>query len=303
MKQSKTMGQQLLEGTEAFLRVAERRNFRAAAGELGISPSALSQKIRALEDRMGVPLLTRTTRSVGLTQAGQVLLDRARPALDQLVAAFEEAGNLGEPVGLLRLHLPRGVLPILIEPIITDFCQAFPRINVEITAADGVVDLVAQGYDAAAHLGELLDHDMIALRLTPPVRFVIVGTPDYFDRHGVPQHPVDIQAHPCVTHALPDNGPIHWPFLDEGRTINVRIEPRLSVNDNGLILAATRRGLGLAYLAEGLVEHDIAQGVLTTALEAYAPTSDGLFLYYPSRAQMLPKLRVFIDFLHARLGH
>ena len=301
MKQGKTMHQQMLDGTEAFLRVAERRSFRAAAADLGISPSALSQKIRALEERMGVPLLTRTTRSVGTTQAGQVLLDRARPALNQLIAAFDEAGNLSQPVGLLRLHLPREIMPVLIEPIIAEFCAAYPRINVEITAADSVVNLVEQGYDAAVQFGELLDSDMIALRLTPPVRFVIAGAPAYFARHGRPAQPVDLQHHQCLQYGPINGSVVHWVFLEEGRPQVLRVEARLSANDYGLLLGAARRGAGVCYVPERLVEAEVRSGVLETVLDTHMPTSDGLFLYYPSRAQTLSKLRVFIDFLRTHM--
>jgi DNA-binding transcriptional LysR family regulator len=302
VKQGRTIHQQQLDGTEAFLLVAERRSFRAAANELGLSPSAISQKIKTLEARMGVPLLTRTTRSVGLTQAGQILYDRARPALDQLTSAFEEAGNLSQPVGLLRLHMPRGVLAFAIEPIIADFCAAYPRINVEITAADTVVDVVEQGYDAAIHLGELLDNDMIALRLTPPVRFAIAGSPAYFAQHGRPECPEDIAQHMCLAFALPDRSHNHWIFMVEGRPLQLRIEPRLSVNDNGLLLSATRRGVGLCYVSDRQIENDLRMGTLETVMDPWMPTSEGLFLYYPSRAQALPKLRVFIDFLRAHIG-
>lgn len=301
MKQGKTIHQQILDGTEAFIRVAERRSFRAAASDLGISPSALSQKIRALEERMGVPLLARTTRSVGTTQAGQILLDRARPALDQLVAAFEEAGNLSEPVGLLRLHMPREVLPWLIAPIIADFCATYPRINVELTTSGGEANVVEQGYDAAVQFGELLASDMIALRLTPPVRFVLVGTPAYFAQAGKPERPEDLQGHACVTYALPDGMPLRWAFLEDGNVKFFRIEPRLAVNDYGLVLTAARAGTGLCYVAERLVDRDIRGGTLETVLDRYMPTSDGLFLYYPSRAQTLSKLRVFIDFVTAHM--
>lgn len=302
MKQGRTIRQQLLEGTDAFLRVAERRSFRAAASDLGISPSAISQKVRALEDRMGVPLFSRTTRSVGLTQAGEILLARARPALDQLAAAFDEAGNLSQPAGLLRLHMPRGVLAFAIEPIIAQFCAAFPRINIEITAADDVIDVVEQGYDAAIHLGELLDNDMIALRLTPPVHFVIAGSPDYLDKAGRPQRPEDIPAHSCIAHTLPDKAPISWIFMEEGRAVHMRIEPRLLVNDNGLIIEAARRGVGLCYISGRQIEDDLRDGTLETVLDPWMPTSDGLFLYYPSRAQAMPKLKVFIDYLRAHMG-
>ena len=180
MKQNFTVRQGALDGVEAFLSVAQHRSFRRAAAELGVTPSAISQAVRALEARVGAALFIRTTRSVGLTEAGERFLSRAKPAFEELVAASEVARDLGQrPAGLLRLSVPRAVVPILLEPLIASFCQAYPEIEVEIAASDEMVDLAAGGFDAGIRLGQFIAADMVAVRLTPPFPFVVVGSPDY----------------------------------------------------------------------------------------------------------------------------
>ena len=180
MKHNFTVRQGALDGVEAFLSVAQHRNFRRAAAELGVTPSAISQAVRALEARVGAALFIRTTRSVGLTEAGERFLSRAKPAFEELVAASEVARDLGQrPTGLLRLSVPRAVVPILLEPLIASFCQAYPEVEVEIAASEELVDLAAEGFDAGIRLGQFIAADMVAVRLTPPFRFVVVGSPDY----------------------------------------------------------------------------------------------------------------------------
>jgi DNA-binding transcriptional LysR family regulator len=297
MKNSYTVPRGLLDGLDAFLRVAERRSFRAAADDLGVSPSAISQTIRALEARIGVALLTRTTRSVGLTQAGELFVARAQPAFADMVAAYDTARSLGQrPAGLLRLNMPRAVIPILIEPILAGFCDAYPQVEVEICAEDGFVDLAHGGYDAGIRLGEFLQADMIAVRLTPPFRFVVVGTPESFARHSRPSRPADLRGHRCIRARL-GRGIADWEFVDGGRAVDVAVTGPVIVNDFAANLGAALRGVGLSYMPEPLIVDHIAHGRLETALEAYAPSSPGVFLYYPSRAQMLPKLRAFIDYV------
>jgi DNA-binding transcriptional LysR family regulator len=180
MKQNFTVRQGALDGVEAFLSVAQHRSFRRAAAELGVTPSAISQTVRALEGRVGAALFLRTTRSVGLTEAGERFLSRAKPAFEELVAASEVARKLGErPAGRLRLSVPRAVVPILLEPLIASFCQAYPEVEVEIAASEELVDLAAQGFDAGIRLGQFIAADMVAVRLTQPFPFVVVGSPNY----------------------------------------------------------------------------------------------------------------------------
>lgn len=301
MKLGRTMQGHLLDGVEAFIVVAELRNFRAASRQLRISPSALSQKIRVMEDRIGVPLLTRTTRSVGLTQAGQIFLDRARPALDDLSAAYDDTQNLGKPAGLLRLQMPRGVIPLLIEPILSEFCDAYPKIDLEIDATESPADLIHSGYDAGVQLGELLDADMIALRLTPPIRFAVAGSPRYFQIHGRPSCPSELRSHDCIRVRLGDGSLGRWAFVENGDLSHIIVEGRIITNDYNLALNASEQGLGLTYCAYPTIQDKVTSGELEMVLSEYLPSSKGIFLYYPNRSQTLPKLRSFIDFVQNSL--
>jgi DNA-binding transcriptional LysR family regulator len=199
MKQNFTVRQGALDGVEAFLSVAQHRSFRRAAAELGVTPSAISQAVRALETRVGAALFIRTTRSVGLTEAGERFLSRAKPAFEELVAASEVARDLGQrPAGLLRLSVPRAVVPILLEPLIASFCQAYPEVEVEIAASEELVDLAAEGFDAGIRLGQFIAPDMIVVRLTLPFPFVVVGSPDYLRRRKRPERIDDLREHACL---------------------------------------------------------------------------------------------------------
>src|ERR1041385_6702572 len=199
MKQNFTVRRGALDGMEAFLSVAQHRSFRRAAAELGGTPSAISQAVRALETRVGAALFIRTTRSVGLTEAGERFLSRAKPAFEELVAASEGARDLGQrPAGLLRLTVPRAVLPVLLEPLIASFCQAYPDVEVEVVAGEELVDLAAKGFDAGVRLGQFIAGDMVAVRLTPPLRLVIVGSPSYLARCGRPERLDDLRRHACL---------------------------------------------------------------------------------------------------------
>src|ERR1700704_3815029 len=198
MKQNFTVRQGALDGVEAFLSVAQHRSFRRAAAELGVTPSAISQAVRTLEARIGAALFIRTTRSVGLTEAGERFLSRAKPAFEELVAASEVARDLGQrPAGLLRLSVPRAVVPILLEPLIASFCQAYPEVEVEIAANEQLVDLAAEGFDAGIRLGQFIAPDMIVVRLTPPFPFVVVGSPDYLRKRKRPERIDDLRQHPA----------------------------------------------------------------------------------------------------------
>src|SRR5882724_6160473 len=199
MKQNYTVRHGALEGVEVFLAVARHRNFRRAAADLGVTPSAVSQAVRALEARMGVVLFVRTTRSVGLTEPGQRFLDRAGPAFEELVAAGAAARDVGQrPTGLLRLSVPRAVVPLILEPVIASFCQAYPEIELEIAASDEMVDLAIGGFDAGIRLGQFIAPDMVAVRLTPPFPFLVVGSPAYLARNGRPKRVDELRHHACL---------------------------------------------------------------------------------------------------------
>jgi DNA-binding transcriptional LysR family regulator len=303
MKNSYTIPRNLLDGVETFLRVAERKSFREAADDLGVSPSAVSQTVRLLEDRIGVPLFIRTTRSVGLTEAGALFHAQAAPAFASLVSAWEGARTYGgRPAGLLRLNMPRSVVPLLIEPIIADFCDQYPDVDVEVTGEDALIDLAASGHDAGIRVGELLEADMISVRLSPPFRFVVVATPDYLNRHGRPQTAADLKAHNCIRQRISNGAVMPWRLIDGNRMVEVAIKGRVIVNENTSVVALARRGLGLAQVSEPLVIDEVRSGDLEIVLNTLSPSSPGLFLHYPGHAQVLPKLRAFIDHVKAAVA-
>src|SRR6266496_44655 len=224
MKQNFTIRQGALDGVEAFLSVAQHRSFRRAAAELGVTPSAISQAVRALETRVGAVLFIRTTRSVGLTEAGERFISRAKPAFEELVAASEVARDLGQrPSGLLRLTVPRAVVPILLEPLIASFCQAYPEVEVEIAASEELVDLAAEGFDAGIRLGQFIAPDMVAVRLTKPLPLIIVGSPDYLAGRGRLERPEDLREHACLRLRRSNGGLASWSLNDNGRSIEIAV--------------------------------------------------------------------------------
>jgi DNA-binding transcriptional LysR family regulator len=296
MKQNFTVRQGALDGVEAFLSVARHRSFRRAAAELGVTPSAMSQAVRALEARVGAGLFIRTTRSVGLTEAGERFLSRAKPAFEELVAASEAARELGQrPAGLLRLTVPRAVVPILLEPLIASFCQANPEVEVEIAASENLVDIAAEGFDAGIRLGQFIAADMVAVRLTPPFPFVVVGSPDYLRRRKRPQCIDDLRQHACLRMRRSNGSIAPWSFLNGNKAIEVIVSGPFIASDFPTMLGAAVEGLGLAQVPGPIAARPVSAGKLAHVLEPFAPMAPGVFLYYPSRHQMMPKLRAFID--------
>jgi DNA-binding transcriptional LysR family regulator len=299
MKQNFTVRRGALDGVAALLSVAQHRNFRKAAAELGVTPSAISQAVRALEARVGAVLFIRTTRSVGLTEAGERFLARAKPAFEELVAASEVARELGQrPAGLLRLAVPRAVVPILLEPLVASFCQAYPEVEVEIAASEELVDLAAAGFDAGIRLGQFIAADMVAVRLTKPFRFIVVASPAYLARSGRPERPDDLRQHACLRLRRTNGALALWSLKDNGRAIEIAVSGPLIANDFPTMLGAAVEGVGLAQVPEPIAAGPLSAGKLVQVLEPFAPMGPGVFLYYPSRHQMMPKLRAFID--HAR---
>jgi DNA-binding transcriptional LysR family regulator len=303
MKQNFTVRRGALDGVEAFLSVARHRNFRKAAAELGVTPSAISQAVRALETRVGVALFMRTTRSVGLTEPGKRFFERAAPAFAELVAAGEVAHDLGQrPNGLLRLAVPRGVVPLILEPVIASFCQTYPEIELEIAASDEMVDLAAGGFDAGMRLGQFIAPDMVVVPLTPPLPFVVVGSPDYLARHGRPERIDDLRAHACLRMRRSDQSIAPWPFVNGSKTIEVVVSGPLIAHDYPTLLGAAIQGVGLARVPGPLAKAPIADGRLRAVLMRFAVTTPGVFLYHPGRRQVLPKLRAFINHLKSHSG-
>jgi DNA-binding transcriptional LysR family regulator len=296
MKQNFTVRKGALDGVEAFLKVAQHRNFRRAAAELGVTPSAIGQAVRALEARLGTTLFTRTTRSVGLTEAGERFLARARPAFEELVAASADARDLGQrPEGLLRLSVPPSVIPILLEPLLASFSQSYPEVEVEISANSERVDLAAGGFDAGIRMGQFIDADMVAVPLSPPFRLIVVGSPEYFAGHPRPLRPDDLRQHACVRLRRSNGALSTWSFDDRQGASEIAVSGPFIANDFPTVLGAAVKGVGLAQVPEPIAADAIGAGKLLEVLAPFAPTAPGVFLYYPSRRQVLPKLRAFID--------
>jgi DNA-binding transcriptional LysR family regulator len=296
MKQNFTVRQGALDGVEAFLSVARHRSFRRAAAELGVTPSAISQAVRALEARVGAALFIRTTRSVGLTEAGERFLSRAKPAFEELVVASEVARELGQrPAGLLRLTVPRAVVPILLEPLIASFCRAYPDIEVEIATSDELIDVAAKGFDAGIRLGQFIAADMVAVRLTPPFPFVVVASPDYLRRRQRPECIADLRKHACLRMRRSNGSIAPWSFQNGNKVIEAVVSGPFIANDFPTMLGAAIEGLGLAQVPGPIAAGPVRAGKLVHVLESFASTAPGVFIYYPSRRQMLPKLRAFID--------
>lgn len=301
MKQNFTVRQGALDGVEAFLSVAQHRSFRRAAAELGVTPSAISQAVRALEARVGAALFIRTTRSVGLTEAGERFFARARPAFEELIAASGAARDLGQrPAGLLRLTVPRSVVPILLEPLIASFCQAYPEIEVELAASEELVDLAAGGFDAGIRMGQFITPDMIAVRLTKPLPLIVVGSPAYLARAGRPEHPDDLRAHACLRLRRSNGALASWLLTDNGRSVEIAVSGPFIAYDFPTMLGAATEGVGLAQVPAPLAAGAIAAGRLVRVLEQFSQMTPGVFLYYPGHRQIMPKLRAFIDHVKSR---
>ena len=291
----------LLDGILAFTRVAEKRSFTAAARELGVTSASVSWTIKQLEARVGAPLLTRTTRSVGLTEAGELFLEQARAGVALVEAGFEAAQRLGAgPRGLLRINLPQVAEPLM-EPVLAGFAAAYPDIELELAVEDRFIDIVAEGYDAGIRIGEMVAQDMVAVRLTEPSPFAVVGSPAYFAKRGKPQHPEQLGEHACINFRQTSGRLYRWAFEErlghgEVRKFESAVKGPLVVNDVRMGFAASVSGVGLTYNITAHVEPLVRQGLLEPCLEAFMPTMPGFFIYFPSRAQVLPKLRAFLNY-------
>jgi len=263
----------------------------------------MSQAVRALEARVGVALFIRTTRSVGLTEAGERFLSRARPAFDELVAASEAARDLGKrPAGLLRISVPRAVVPLILEPLIASFSFAYPEIEVEIAASAEMVDLPAGGFDAGIRLGQFIAPDMVAVRLTPPFPFVVAGSGEYLRGRKRPERIDDLRGHACLRLRSSSGSIAPWHFVDGNKSIEAVVSGPLIAHDYPTLIGAALRGMGLVQVPGPLVRVAIDDGRLEAQLTRFAPTTPGLFLCHPSKRQVLPKLRAFIDHVKYRSG-
>ncbi|MGX9721236.1 LysR substrate-binding domain-containing protein [Stenotrophomonas acidaminiphila] len=298
MKPDFTIEPSLLPALAAFACVARHASFSRAAIELGMSASAASQAVRSLERRLGVRLLHRTTRRVGLTEPGERLLREAAPALARIggaLRALEESRDI--PAGRLRITAPRIVVERMLLPHLPAFSARFPHVEVELAVQAALVDLVAEGFDAGIRLGESLADGMVAVPLGPPQRLVVVGAPDYLRRHPPPQTPEALGAHACIRYRRSDGRLMPWEFTRDGHDFSIEVGGGPIFNDSGLGRRMAIAGLGLAQVFEAAAADDIAAGRLLRLLDAWQPPFPGFRLYYPSREQLAPKLRVFVDFM------
>jgi DNA-binding transcriptional LysR family regulator len=291
-----------LAGLSLFVTVAKKRSFTAAAAALDVTPSAVSQAISALEKRLGVRLLQRTTRNVGLTEAGERFLARLEPALSEVHASFEALDRLRErPAGTLRLNVSRVASRRFIEPRLAAFLAAYPEIDVDVVIEDGLTNIVDRGFDAGIRLGESLDREMVAVRISGDERVAVVGSPAYFAARGKPRHPRELHAHDCITYRRITAGDVYrWEFTDQGKDFDVAVTGRVVCNDAGLMVRAALDGLGLAHVLESMVERELRDKTLVRVLADYCPPFPGYFLYYPSRTHLTPKLKAFVDFLRKK---
>lgn len=292
----------------AFQLIARHGSFTRAAVELEVTASALSQSLRQLEDHVGVRLLHRTTRRVGLTEAGRLLLERITPALGEIDGAIEALREHGDrPMGTLRIAVPQMVLDHLIAPTLVDFMRAWPGLRVDVQVENRLTDLIAEGFDAGIRLGERLAGDMVAVPLGGPQRAVVVASPAYLDARGRPAHPRELAAHDCVRFRFSSGAIYRWEFAypsgaSKGRWFDMEVDGPLTTNDPVMAIRAAIDGIGLTHMVEPSVRGAVASGQLETVLDAWLPPFDGFYLYYPSRQQVPPKLRAFIEHLRQHLA-
>jgi DNA-binding transcriptional LysR family regulator len=299
VKQNYTIQSGYLDALPVFRAVARFGSFTRAADHLDVSASAVSQCIRALEERLGVRLFNRSSRSVALSEAGQAFLEQVAPSLDQLDLAMEQVqAGQGQPTGLLRINLSRLAAYMLVMPRLSDFVARYPRIQVELFTDDTLADVVGGGFDAGIRFGHTLANDMVAVPIDNGQRRIVVASPDYLRRHGTPQTLAELADHDCIRFKFPGTGRMPpWRFVSEEKEIDLSVQGQLIFVDDRLVRLAVRQGLGLSQQFEPMVRDDIANGHMVEVLESYRYEGPGFFIYYPAREQMPPKLRAFIDFL------
>jgi DNA-binding transcriptional LysR family regulator len=291
------MDRDLLTHLPVVAAVARRGGFAAAAGELGMSASAVSHAVRLVEERLGQPLFARTTRSVALTEAGKSLIGTITPALQDINERIERIkASKGRPSGLLRINASRISLPLAITRVIRVMADRYPEVEIEIFSDERLTDIISEGFDAGIRVGEMIAQDMVAVRLTPPFRAIVVASPDYIGRFGRPQTLADLADHKCIGYRLIRSGGLYqWEFVEDGRDVAVAVTGQALVTESHSAVELALAGVGLAYVFEPLVRTEIASGRLVQVLGDYAVTEAGLFLYFPRRAELAPKLRAFID--------
>ncbi|MBB4236928.1 LysR family transcriptional regulator [Rhizobium esperanzae] len=286
----------------AFLTVAEERSFTRAAAKLGTSQSSLSHTVRRLEERLGLRLLTRTTRNVAPTEAGDQLVLTLRPAFDDIRSRLDVLGTMRhKPSGTVRISAIRHAAETIVMPAAKSLMRDYPDVNIEISVENRLIDLVAERYDAGVRLGEHVEKDMVAVKIGPELRMIVAGSPDYFGRHPPPHTPHELTQHTCINLRLPTLGGLYaWEFERDGRPLNVRVNGQFICNDVGMILDAAVDGLGLACLPDDYLKPLIRQGKLIAVLEDWSPPFAGYHLYYPSRHLASPAFTLLVDSLRYR---
>jgi len=287
----------------AFVAVATERSFTKAAARLGMSQSSLSRTIRKLEERLGVRLLTRTTRSVAPTEAGERLLRKAGPHLEEIEAELTALGEFRDkPAGTVRINCSEYAAESVIWPKLAKVLPNYPDITVEVFIQHGFADIAAERFDAGVRLGESLEKDMIAVRIAPDDRLLAVGSPSYFDRHPLPQTPRDLAAHSCINLRLPTRGGLYaWEFEKEGTQLRVTVEGQLVFNSIRPMVEAARAGFGIAFVPESCLHADLANGTLVQVLDDWCPSFPGFHLYYPSRRHQSPAFEIVMNALRHRV--
>lgn len=291
-----------LNGISVFLAVAEAKSFRAAAEHLGVTRPAVSQTIRRLEDRLGVALVQRTTRSVSLTEAGEQLYQRVAPAISEVGLALEATADQEiAPNGLLRLAVSSIAERFISGPLLSGFADAYPAVQIDVTVTDEEFDIVAEGYDAGVRLGEVIDQDMIAVPASGEQRQCAFAAPSYLERFGKPSHPSELAQHRCIGwRPAPHTAPYRWEFGENGREFDVAVNPQITTNDMWLMIRTARAGGGITFGMEETFRPYVASGELVPLLQEYCPSFAGFFLYFPNRRNLAPKLRALVEHVRRR---
>lgn len=297
-----------MRGTEfaelsAFIAVAERKNFAKAAAHLGIVPSTLSQTIRSLEDRLGVSLLHRTTRSVSVTEAGERLLARIRPAFEEMRSAVDSIGYYRDtPTGTLRLNVSTIPAQMILAPLLKEFLAAYPAISLDITVDNTASDIVSGHFDAGLRYGQRIEQDMLLVRASRESRAIAFASRDYLASHPAPAKPEDLQNHACIRFRLNNEQLLPWTFEKNKKRIEIAVNGPLIVNDADLMIKAVHDGIGIGYMVEDYIAADIQAGRLVPLLAAWSQPTHSYYLYYANRRQLPVALRLFIEFLKNKLG-
>jgi DNA-binding transcriptional LysR family regulator len=292
-----------MQGTElaelsTFLGVARNRSFRKAAIERGVASSAISHAIKKLEERVGVRLFHRTTRSVSLTEAGERFLTELQPAFGQIDTALESLNSFRDtPFGTVRINIPSSIAPFVLHGVMGPLLQQNPRLHLDIVATDKLVDIVEEGFDAGIRFGERLSQNMIAVRIKPRLRFAVVGSPEYLKGRTPPQAPTDLQQHACIRYRYPSGTIYNWQFERDGEAVDVEVNGPITLDDQELMVEAAAQGCGLAYVWDNRVVEYLRTGALVRCLDDWCAFDDGLFLYYPSRRYLSAAMRALIEML------